>query len=134
MYKVWQSLMVGVLVMVLLLMAPLANAQSPSSYAGVDNSSMGVYRALAQIAFELYQKHDYANAAKVARVIEVVWDRNGSMFAKESQAMHDEIDRAMDAFIKPVIANADRPVDAGLIESSCRDYLDKLKKFDKAED
>src|ERR1700738_3850813 len=44
--------------------------------AGVDNSKMGPYRALAQLAFAASQKGENALAAKLARILERDWDKS----------------------------------------------------------
>ena len=43
--------------------------------AGVDDSKMGPYRALAQLAYAASQKGDNALAAKLARILERTWDK-----------------------------------------------------------
>jgi hypothetical protein len=43
--------------------------------AGVDNTRMGSYRALAQLSFQAYQKGDNATAAELARILERTWDQ-----------------------------------------------------------
>ena len=42
--------------------------------AGVDDTKMGSYRALAQLSFAASQKGDNALAAKLARILERDWD------------------------------------------------------------
>ncbi len=73
--------------------------------AGVDDSKMGPYRALAQLAFAASQKGDNALAAKLARILERDWDkaedcwRRISAFENQTYALFEEIDKAMDHFI-----------------------------------
>ncbi len=43
--------------------------------AGVDNTKMGSYRALAQVAYAASQKGEYATAATLAKVLERTWDK-----------------------------------------------------------
>ena len=52
--------------------AKQANAQEKKSpqTAGVDDTKMGPYRALAQLSFTAIQKGDTATASKLARILE----------------------------------------------------------------
>jgi len=50
--------------------------------AGVDDSKMGPYRALAQLSYAASQKGDNALAAKLARILERNWDKARTMEAK----------------------------------------------------
>lgn len=43
--------------------------------AGVDNTKMGPYRALAQLAYAASQKGDHASAATMAKILERTWDK-----------------------------------------------------------
>ena len=43
--------------------------------AGVDDTKMGPYRALAQLAVAASQKGDNATAAELARILERTWDK-----------------------------------------------------------
>src|SRR5580700_1497322 len=42
---------------------------------GVDDTKMGPYRALAQLAYEASQKGEGPTAAKLARILERTWDK-----------------------------------------------------------
>jgi hypothetical protein len=76
--------------------------------AGVDNTRMGAYRALAELSFQAFQKGDNAIAAELARILERTWDqgewRNSSdgSYCKDNQSVCQSIDRAMDGFVKPL--------------------------------
>jgi hypothetical protein len=72
--------------------------------AGVDNTKMGPYRALAQLAYAASQKGDSATAATLAKVLERTWDKaedygGDTALSKTNRALFDQIDKAMDAFI-----------------------------------
>ena len=43
--------------------------------AGVDNTRMGAYRALAQLSYQAFQKGDNATEAELARILEGTWDQ-----------------------------------------------------------
>ena len=69
--------------------------------AGVDNTKMGAYRALAQHAFLEFQKGDTAAAAQLARSLERVWDKaedygGDTALKKTHPDLFEEIDKAMD--------------------------------------
>jgi hypothetical protein len=69
---------VGVIVMSLGVAVGLTSAAQERHFpqtAGVDDSKMGPYRALAQLAFAASQKGDNALAAKLARILERDWDK-----------------------------------------------------------
>jgi hypothetical protein len=48
----------------------VAQGTKATQTAGVDNSRMGAYRALAQLAYQAFQKGDNATASELARVLE----------------------------------------------------------------
>src|ERR1700731_3860135 len=78
--------------------------------AGVNDSKMGPYRALAQLAFTASQKGDNVLAAKLARILERDWDKaedygGESALSKTNHALFEEIDKAMDHFISPLVAH-----------------------------
>jgi hypothetical protein len=103
--------------------------------AGVDDSKMGPYRALAQLAFTASQKGDNALAAKLARILERDWDKaedygGESALSKTNHALFDEIDKAMDHFIAPLIAHVTSPPDQAAIKTAYNTYMEKLKLAD----
>jgi hypothetical protein len=53
----------------------LAQDRRTSQTAGVDNTKMGAYRALAQIAYSAFQNGDHSSAAQHAKILERVWDK-----------------------------------------------------------
>jgi hypothetical protein len=103
--------------------------------AGVDDSKMGPYRALAQLAFAASQKGDNALAAKLARILERDWDKaedygGESALSKTNHALFDEIDKAMDRFIAPLVAHVASAPDQVAIKAAYNAYLEKLKLAD----
>src|SRR5580700_4856160 len=100
--------------------------------AGVDNTKMGPYRALAQVAYAASQKGDYATAATLAKVLERTWDKGedygGDMaLSKTNHALFEEIDKAMDQFIT-LLQHASPERNA--VQSTYNTYLEKLKLAD----
>jgi len=103
--------------------------------AGVDDSKMGPYRALAQVSYAASQKGDNALAAKLARILERNWDKaedygGETALSKTNHALFDEIDKAMDRFISPLIAHPTATPDAALLKAAYRAYLEKLQQAD----
>ena len=103
--------------------------------AGVDDSKMGSYRGLAQLAFVASQKGDNALAAKLARILERDWDKaedygGESALSKTNHALFDEIDKAMDHFIAPLVAHVNSAPDQAAVKASFNAYLEKLKEAD----
>ena len=103
--------------------------------AGVDDSKMGPYRALAQLAFAASQKGDNALAAKLARILERDWDKaedygGESALSKTNHALFEEIDKAMDRFIAPLVAHISSAPDQAAVKAAYNAYLEKLKLAD----
>jgi hypothetical protein len=103
--------------------------------AGVDDSKMGPYRALAQLSYAASQKGDYALAAKLARILERNWDKaedygGETALSKTNHALFDEIDKAMDRFISPLVAHPTAAPDAVVLKAAYTVYLERLKQAD----
>ena len=103
--------------------------------AGVDDSKMGPYRALAQVSYAASQKGDNALAAKLARILERNWDKaedygGETALSKTNHALFDEIDKAMDRFISPLVAHPTAAPDAALLKAAYHVYLEKLQQAD----
>lgn len=99
--------------------------------AGVDDTKMGSYRALAQLSFAAIQKGDTATAAKLARILERNWDKaedygGDTALSKTNHALFEQIDKAMDTFINSVEHAGSTP-DLNAIKAAYGNYLDKLK-------
>lgn len=106
-------------------------AQSTGSVAGVENTKLGTYRALAEVTYEAFQRSDYPIAAKLARILERTWDHCESVQEKSSPAMYEVIDDAMDAFIKPLIRYSAGKPDPASVENAYKDYVGKLANADQ---
>ncbi len=106
-------------------------AQGPASVAGVGNSKFGTYRALAELSYDAFQRSDYATAAKLARVLERTWDHCETAFEKSSPEKFEEIDTAMDAFIKPVMHYTSSNPDSTKVGQAYKEYIERLTKADQ---
>ena len=103
--------------------------------AGVDDSKMGAYRALAQLTFAASQKGDNAMAAKLGRILERTWDKaedygGETALSKTNHALFEEIDKAMDHFITPLVTHPNAPPDTAAVKAAYNAYLEKLKQAD----
>jgi hypothetical protein len=103
--------------------------------AGVDNTKMGAYRALAQQVFAEFQKGDVASAAMLARVLERVWDKGedyggDTALKKTHPDLFEQIDKAMDEFITPLTEYKTKAPDPARVKAAYNAYLEKLKLAD----
>jgi hypothetical protein len=114
--------------------SPQAAKRSPQT-AGVDDTKMGPYRALAQLLFAAFQKNDLATAAELGRVLERVWDKaedygGDTALSKTNRKVFDEIDKAMDQFITPLVEYKTKAPDAAKVKAAYNVYLEKLALAD----
>jgi hypothetical protein len=103
--------------------------------AGVDNTKMGPYRALAQLAYAASQKGDHASAATIAKILERTWDKaedygGDTALSKTNHALFDQVDKAMDQFIALFLDHPASAPDAAKLKSAYAQYLEKLKLAD----
>jgi len=114
----------------------IAQEKAPTQSAGVDNTRMGAYRALAQLSFRALQKGDNATAAELAHILERSWDaeKEGGgehALARTNGELFGEIDEAMDAFVKPSLHYASKTPDPARIGSAYNVYLTTLEEGDR---
>lgn len=114
--------------------ASFAQEKHAPQTAGVDDTKMGPYRALAQLAYAAMQKGDNVTAAKLTRILERNWDKaedygGDTALSKMNHALFEQIDKAMDVFINMIEKNAATP-DMNAIKTAYNAYLDKLKLAD----
>jgi len=103
--------------------------------AGVDNSKMGPYRALAQLAFASSQKGDNATAATLAKILERTWDKSedyggDTALSRTNHALFDEIDKAMDQFVNLLMEHQASAPDPAKLKAVYTAYLEKLRRAD----
>ena len=115
----------------------LASAQEKKvpQTAGVDNTKMGAYRAIAQHAYVEFQKGDVAAAAQLARSLERVWDKGedyggDTALKKTHPDLFEQIDQAMDDFVLPLMDYKTKTPDPARIKAAYNAYLEKLKLAD----
>ena len=102
---------------------------------GVDNRKMGAYRALAQHIYSDFQKGDLVAAGEMSRVLERLWDKaedygGDTALSKTNRKLFDDIDKAMDQFISPLMDAKGKPPDAARVKAAFSSYLEKLKLAD----
>ena len=118
------------------LAAPLsAQEKRAPQTAGVDNTKMGPYRALAQLAYAASQKGDHAGAATLAKILERAWDKaedygGDTALSKTNHALFEQIDKAMDQFISLFFDHPAAGPDPAKLKSAYSQYLEKLKLAD----
>jgi len=136
--KARRELLIG-FVMLIGCMVPKFNTYAQERHfpqtAGVDDSKMGPYRALAQLSYAASQKGDNALAAKLARILERNWDKaedygGETALSKTNHALFDEIDKAMDRFISPLVAHPNSAPDAAIVKAAYNAYIERLKQAD----
>ena len=115
----------------------LASAQEKKvpQTAGVDNTKMGAYRAIAQHAYVEFQRGDAAAAAQLARSLERVWDKGedyggDTALKKTHPDLFEQIDKAMDDFVLPLMDYKTKAPDPARIKAAYNAYLEKLKLAD----
>jgi hypothetical protein len=113
---------------------PAQEKKSPQT-AGVDNTKMGPYRALAQLAYAASQRGDHASAATMAKILERTWDKaedygGDTALSKTNHAVYEQIDKAMDQFIAVFLERASAAPDPAKVKAAYTLYLEKLKLAD----
>ena len=103
--------------------------------AGVDNSKMGPYRALAQLAYAASQKGDNATAATLAKILERTWDKSedfggDAALSKTNRSVFDEVDKSMDRFISVLLNYATSPPEPAAVKAAFSEYMTKLQLAD----
>ncbi len=96
---------------------------------------MGAYRALAQVIYRDFQKGDLAAAAALARVLERLWDKaedygGDAALSKTNHALFNEIDKAMDQFVSPLVESKTKAPDPAKVKAAFNTYLEKLQLAD----
>jgi len=124
-----------VLVLALLFVNFAAAQTKAPQTAGVDNTKMGPYRALATLAFNASLKGDNATAATLAKILERTWDKSedyggDTALSKTNKKLFDDIDKAMDQFVSLLVDHPTSAPDPARLRAAFTNYLDKLKAGD----
>ena len=93
-----------------------------TSAAAQDN--MTPYRTLAADTLAAFKANDTATAKKKARELEVAWDTNEKALQKKNPDVWGQIDKAMDAFIKPI---GGKSVDRAKVQAAHDAFIAKLE-------
>jgi hypothetical protein len=100
--------------------APAVNLSKPAP--GDDN--MTPYRKLAEDALTAFKAHDLPMARKKAKELETAWDKNEKALQKGSPEVWNQIDKAMDDFIKPL---SDKAPDGAKVQTTYDAFIAKLQ-------
>ena len=96
----------------------------PAARAVAADDNMTPYRELASDTLTAFKAQDMSTARKKARELEVAWDTREKALQKKSPDVWGQIDKAMDAFIKPM---QDRSPDAAKIQTAYDTFIAKLQ-------
>jgi hypothetical protein len=105
--------------------APSANPSKPAARAATADTNMTPYRQLAGETLTAFQAGDMSTARKKARELEVTWDSREKALQKKSPDLWGQIDRAMDAFIKPIMQG--KSLDSARVQTAYDTYIAKLQ-------
>ena len=77
---------------------------------------------MAQHIYSDLQKGDLAGAAEMSRVLERLWDKaedygGDTALSKTNRKLFDDIDKAMDQFISPIMEAKGKPPDAAKVKA-----------------
>lgn len=128
------SLLSAVVIVLILANSAPAQTKAPQT-AGVDNTKMGPYRALATLAFNASQKGDNSTAATLAKILERTWDKSedyggDTALSKTNKKLFDEVDKAMDQFVSLLADHPATAPDPARLRAAYTNYLEKLKAAD----
>ena len=101
-----------------------AQEQRPKTSASGASDNMTLYRQLAADTLTAFKAHDMPAAKKKARELEVAWDSREKALQKRSPDVWEQIDKAMDAFIKPM---RDKSPDPAKVQTAYDDFIMKLQ-------
>jgi hypothetical protein len=101
------------------------NQSKPAAGAVAADDHMTTYRQLATETLTAVQAHNMSTAKKKARELEVTWDTREKALQRQSPDLWGQIDRAMDAFIKPVMQG--KSLDPARVQTAYDSYIAKLQ-------
>ena len=104
---------------------PVMHPSKPSASAVAADGNMQLYRQLAADTLTAFQAHDMSTARKKARELEVTWDSREKALQKNSPDLWEQIDKAMDAFIKPVMQG--KSLDPAKVQTAYDTYIATLQ-------
>jgi hypothetical protein len=102
---------------------PVDQAKRATGASAADDN-MTPYRKLAADTLTAFKTHDMSTAKKKARELEVAWDTREKALQKKSPDLWGQIDKAMDAFIKPM---QDKSPDPAKVQTAYDTFIAKLQ-------
>ena len=102
---------------------PLYQAK-PAAGAAATDDNMTPYRTLAADTLKAFKANDMPTAKKKARELEVAWDTREKALQKKSPDLWGQIDKAMDAFIKPL---GGKSADPAKVQAAYDTFIAKLQ-------
>lgn len=102
-----------------------AQAPKPDAGAVAPDDNMTPYRKLAADTLTAFKAHDMPTAKKKARELEVAWDKGEKALQKKSPDVWGQIDKAMDALVKPVMH--DKSPDPAKVQAAYDAFIAKLQ-------
>ena len=103
---------------------PAVDQSKPSGGPAAADDNMTPYRKLAADSLTAFKAHDMPTARKKARELEAAWDSREKALQKKSPDQWGQIDKAMDAFIKPV---QDKSPDPAKVQTAYDAFIAKLQ-------
>ena len=102
---------------------PAEGQSAPAAGAVAADDNMTPYRKLAADTLKAFKAQDVPTAKKKARELEVAWDTGEKALRKASPDVWGQIDKAMDAFIKPL----GKSPDAAKVQTAYDTFIAKLQ-------
>ena len=96
----------------------------PAASTPAADDNMTPYRELAADTLQAFKAHDMPTAKKKGRELEVAWDTREKALQKKSPDLWGQIDKAMDAFIKPLQGTSP---DAAKVQTAYDTFIAKLQ-------
>ena len=103
---------------------PAVDQSKLAADAPAADDNMTPYRTLAADTLKAFKAQDIPTAKKKARELEVAWDTREKALQKKSPDLWGQIDKAMDAFIKPV---QDKSPDPAKVQTAYDAFIAKLQ-------
>jgi hypothetical protein len=104
---------------------PAVDQSEPSAGTPAADDNMTPYREIAADTLQAFKTDDRPTAKKKARELEVAWDTREKALQKKSPDLWGQIDKAMDAFIKPVMQ--DKSPDPAKVQAAYDTFIAKLQ-------
>ena len=104
---------------------PVNNQSKPAPGAAAADDNMTPYRKLAADTLTAFKAQDMSTAKKKARELEVAWDSREKALQKKSPDVWGQIDKAMDAFIKPLMQS--KSPDSAKVQTAYDAFIAKLQ-------